>query len=148
MGGRDGGFRGMKAGSRVAFSLSVFLLATAGIYWFTAYEPIGGSLLAVGAVGFAYIGLVSRAAARRAATVEAHEQPLASEEEAEAEEHITPTIWPFMFSVAAIGIVLGIVVAKWLLILGGVLFVASAAGWFNDIRRQHAPLKKEGAGHS
>ena len=134
----------MKVGSRVAFSLSVFLLVTAGVYWFTAYEPIGGSLLAVGAVGFTYIGLVSRAAARRAERVEASEQPLVTEEKAEVEEHITPTIWPFMFSVAALGIVLGVVVARWLLILGGLVFVASAAGWFNDIRRQHAHVEGEG----
>jgi hypothetical protein len=137
----------MKVGGAVAFALSAFLLVTAGVYWFTAYEPIGGSLLAIGAVGFAYIGTVSRAAARRAARVEQPDQTLATEEEAEAEEHVTPTIWPFMFSIAAVGIVLGVVVAKWLLILGGVVFVASAAGWFNDIRRQHAHAE-EGAPHS
>ena len=101
-------------------------------------------MLAVGAVGFTYIGLVSRAAARRAERVEASEQPLVTEEKAEVEEHISPTIWPFMFSVAALGIVLGVVVARWLLILGGLVFVASAAGWFNDIRRQHAHVEGDG----
>ena len=134
----------MKVGATVAFSLSAFLLVTAGVYWFTAYEPIGGSLLAIGAVGFSYIGLVSRAAAKRAERVEAPEQAVATAKEAEPEEHITPTIWPFMFSVAAVGIVLGVVVAKWLLVLGGLLFVASAAGWFNDIRHQHAHTEGEG----
>jgi Cytochrome c oxidase subunit IV len=131
----------MKVGGAVAFALSAFLLVTAGVYWFTAYEPIGGSLLAIGAVGSAYIGIVSRSAARRAARAEAPDQPLAGEEQEEAEEHVTPTIWPFMFSIAAVGIVLGVVVAKWLLILGGLVFVASAAGWFNDIRRQHAHVE-------
>jgi Cytochrome c oxidase subunit IV len=135
----------MKIGARVAFSLSAFLLITAGIYWFTAYEPIGGSLLAIGAVGFAYIGLVSRSAARRAGRLDAPEQPAATEEKAEEEEHITPTIWPFMFSLAAMGIVLGVVVARWLLVVGGLLFAASAVGWFNDIRRQHAHMEKGGA---
>ncbi len=52
-------------------------------------------------------------------------------------EHVGPTIWPFAFSLAAIGFVLGIVVARWLLIAGAALFVASAAGWFVDVRRQH-----------
>lgn len=137
----------MKIGGVVAFSLSTFLLITAGVYWFTAYEPIGGSLLAIGAVGFAYIGLVSRSAARRAERTEGPLQPQVTEEKAEAEEHITPTIWPFMFSMAAVGIVLGVVVAKWLLILGGLLFVAAAAGWFYDIRRQHAHMQGE-QGHS
>lgn len=136
----------MKVGSAVAFALSAFLLVTAGVYWFTAYEPIGGSLLAIGSVGFAYIGTVSRAAARRAARLAPPDQPVATEEKAEAEEHVTSTIWPFMFSIAAVGIVLGVVVAKWLLILGGMVFVASAAGWFNDIRRQHAHVE-EGTPH-
>jgi hypothetical protein len=134
----------MKVSSTVGFSLAAFLLVTAGVYWFTAYEPIGGSLLAIGAVGFAYIGLVSRAAARRAERTDASHRALATEEKAEAEEHVTPTIWPFMFSVAAVGIVLGVVVATWLLVLGGLLFVVSAVGWFNDIRRQHAHAEREG----
>jgi hypothetical protein len=30
------------------------------------------------------------------------------------------------------------------LVLGGLLFVVSAVGWFNDIRRQHAHAEREG----
>ena len=52
--------------------------------------------------------------------------------------HVGPTIWPFVFSLAAAILVLGIVVQRWLLIVGSVVFVASAVGWFVDVRRQHA----------
>ena len=39
---------------------------------------------------------------------------------------------------STVALVLGVVLAKWLLVLGALLFIASAAGWFNDVRRQHA----------
>ena len=52
--------------------------------------------------------------------------------------HVGPTIWPFVFSLAAAVLVLGIVVARWLLVAGSVVFVASALGWFVDVRRQNA----------
>jgi len=54
------------------------------------------------------------------------------------EENIAPTIWPFGFSLAAVALLLGLVLVRWLLIAGALMFIASAAGWFTDVRRQHA----------
>jgi small-conductance mechanosensitive channel len=50
--------------------------------------------------------------------------------------HVGPTIWPFVFSIAAIILAFGIALTRWLLPVGGVLFVAAAVGWFLDIRGQ------------
>ena len=50
--------------------------------------------------------------------------------------HVPPTIWPFGFSVAALALVVGAVVATKVLVpLGLALFAAAAAGWFADVRR-------------
>jgi hypothetical protein len=123
----------------VAFSLSVFLLGDAGVYWFTAHEPTGASLLLIASIAFGYISLITRGAARRAQRAAGDQQSAALEQAQEdEEENIVPTIWPLGFSLAALALVLGVVLARWLLPVGGVLFVASAAGWFNDVRRQHA----------
>jgi hypothetical protein len=120
----------MKVVSTVVLRLSLFLAAAGVVYAVTAREPAGSSMILVGAAAFAYVGLILRAAAR-----EAGEQ----EDEAPAEpEHVGPTIWPFAFSIAAIGLVLGVVVARWLLIVGSAVLVASAIGWAVDVRHQHA----------
>jgi len=120
----------MRVASQVVFRLAAFLAASGLVYAVTAREPAGGSMILVAAAMFTYVGLVFRAAVREAGAD-------ASEAPAET-EHVGPTIWPFVFSVAAVGLVLGIVVARWLLVLGSTVFVASAVGWFVDVRRQHA----------
>jgi hypothetical protein len=127
----------MKVTAIVAFRLAVFLAIAGVVYAVTSREPAGGSLLVVVAVCFTYVGLILRAAIRSADR--ALPETRGGEEKAPQEsEHVGPTIWPFAFSLAAIGLVLGIALARWLLIAGAALFVASAVGWFVDVRRQHA----------
>jgi Ca2+/Na+ antiporter len=127
----------MKVASLVVFRLAAFLTAAGLVYAVTSHEPTGGSLVLVAAVCFAYVGWILRAAVRDAdpAAVEAKGR---KEEPAEETDHVGPTIWPFGFSLAAIGFVLGIVLFRWLLGVGVALFLASAAGWVMDVRRQHA----------
>jgi hypothetical protein len=122
--------------SRAAFGLGLFVGVAGLVLWFTAHERTGATMLGVTSIGFLYIALVIRGAAREAD--EAPEPPSAAAEKVEEEEVIAPTIWPFGFSVASVVLVLGLVVQRWLLIAGAVLFLACAAGWYNDIRRQHA----------
>jgi hypothetical protein len=119
----------MRVVSTVVLRLAAFLAVAGLVYAVTAREPAGSSLVLVGAAAFTYVGLILRAAAGGA--VEQADEP-------SEPEHVGPTIWPFAFSIAAIGLVLGIVVARWLLILGSAVFVASAIGWAMDVRRQHA----------
>jgi Cytochrome c oxidase subunit IV len=123
----------VRTASRVAFGVGAFVLVAGLVYWFTAHERTGATLLVILSIGFFYIALVVRGAARGA------DEASSSTGEQAGEEHaVAPTIWPFGFSLAALGLILGVVVQRWLLIVGGALFLAAAGGWFNDIRRQHA----------
>ena len=132
----------MRLATRILFGLSGFLLLAAVVYWTMSYtgttqnrDPAGPALLAVAAVGFGYTGLVLWAAARRADREAAAEQTTPGPEGATM-AHVPPTIWPFGFSVAALALVVGAVVAAKILIpLGLALLVAAAAGWFADVRR-------------
>jgi hypothetical protein len=132
----------MRLATRILFALSGFLLLAAAVYWTMSYtgtaqnrDPAGPALLAVAAVGFGYTGLVLWAAARRADREAAAEQAASGAEQATV-AHVPPTIWPFGFSVAALALVIGAVVASKVLVpLGLALFAAAAAGWFADVRR-------------
>jgi hypothetical protein len=117
--------------SRVALGLAVFLGAAGLVYATTSKELVGGLLLPLAAAGFAYIGLYVRRAVRVAAREPGPTEP-------EEEPHVAPTIWPFVFSLAGVGLVLGAVVSRWVLVIGGVLFVAAGVGWFADVGRQWA----------
>jgi Zn-dependent membrane protease YugP len=93
--------------------------------------------MGIAAVAFGYTGLVLRAAARRAdrEAAAAHATP---HPEAATMAHVRPTIWPFAFSIAALALVVGAVVATRVLVpLGLALFAGAAVGWFADVRRAH-----------
>jgi len=126
----------MRVTSVVVFRLAAFLAAAGLVYAVTSHEPAGGSLILIAAATFTYLGVVLRAAARDTKPT----TPTSNGETATTEEtvHVGPTIWPFVFSLAAAVLVLGIVVERWLLIPGSIVFVASAIGWSADVRRQHA----------
>jgi hypothetical protein len=132
----------MRLATRILFALSGFLLLAAAVYWTMSYtgtaqnrDPAGPALLAVAAIGFGYTGLVLWAAARRADREAAAEHAAPGGEQATV-AHVPPTIWPFGFSIAALALVVGAVVASKVLVpLGLALFAAAAAGWFADVRR-------------
>ena len=127
----------MRVTSLVVFRLAAFLAAAGLVYVVTSHEPAGGSMMLIAAATFVYLGVVLRAAVREGGTA-VREDDAGAEEEGSAETiHVGPTIWPFVFSLAAAVLVLGIVVERWLLVAGSVVFVASAIGWFVDVRRQH-----------
>jgi Cytochrome c oxidase subunit IV len=127
---------------RILFGLGGFLLAAAAVYWLMGYrgagrDPAGPALLGVAAIAFGYTGLVLWAAARRADREAAAERAAAGPEGATV-AHVRPTIWPFAFSIAVLALVVGAVVATWILVpLGLAVFAAAAVGWFADVRRAH-----------
>jgi hypothetical protein len=133
----------MRLLTRILFGLTGFLASAAAVYWLMSYQglghdPAGPALLAVAAIGFGYTGLVLWAAARRADREAAAEQPVAAPRATGA--HVPPTIWPFAFSIAALALVVGAVVATRILVpLGLALFAAAAIGWSADVRRAHRP---------
>jgi hypothetical protein len=127
---------------RLVYGLSGFLVLAAAVYLLMSYggrsrDLAGPALMGIAAVAFAYVGLVLRAAARRADR-EAGERAAGAGTEAATVVHVPPTIWPFAFSIAALALVVGAVVATRILVpLGLALFAGSAVGWFADVRRAH-----------
>lgn len=127
----------MRVTALVVFRLAAFLAAAGLVYAVTSHEPAGGSLILIAAATFTYLGVVLRAAARETGPA-AHGDEAGGENGSAEAIHVGPTIWPFVFSLSAAVLVLGIVLARWLLVVGSAVFVASALGWFVDVRRQHA----------
>lgn len=125
----------MITAARVWFGLAAFLVVTGAIYGITSHELAGAPLLLVGSVAFFYLGMVARGRVRDASRPEGGGG--APDEVSEAEAHVAPTIWPFGFSIAAVMLALGLVVSRWLLAVGGAVFVLAAVGWFRDVARQH-----------
>jgi Cytochrome c oxidase subunit IV len=126
----------MRLATRLLLALAGFLALAAAVYWWMTYRgtPLhrdagGPALLLVAGIAFGYVGLVLRAAVRRADQQErAAAGPV-------AHGHVPPTIWPLGFAGAALLLVVGAVVATRLLVpLGLALVAAAAAGWSADVR--------------
>jgi hypothetical protein len=126
----------MKVGMRIALGLAVFIGAAAIVYYVMSQEWRGTVMLCVLAVSFLYVALVLRGAVRRA-SVPPTPQTMAEEEVTEAA--VQPTIWPFVISLAAVLVVVGAVVAAWVLIPGLILLLGAGVGWMVDIKRQWHP---------
>ncbi len=122
----------MSVYARIVLGLALFLIAAGTVYGLTSHELVGTPLLLISAGCFAYIGLFVRREVRAAATQTEADTRRADE----AEPHVGPTIWPFVFSLAAVGLALGAIFNHWLLAAGGALFAAAAGGWFVDVGRQ------------
>ena len=132
----------MRLATRILFGLSGFLALAAAVYWVMSYQgasrdPAGPALMGIAGVAFGYTGLVLWAAARRADREAAAEHATPGPKGATL-AHVPPTIWPFAFSIAALALIVGAVVATKILVpLGLALFVVAAVGWFADVRRAH-----------
>jgi hypothetical protein len=132
----------MRLATRILFGLSGFLASAAAVYWVMSYQgagrdPAGPAPMGVATVAFCYPSLVLWAAARRADREAAAEHATPGPKAATL-VHVPPTIWPFAFSIAALALVVGAVVASRILVpLGLALFAGAAVGWFADVRRAH-----------
>jgi hypothetical protein len=114
---------------RLGLVLAVLFIADAIVYWYLQKpEYIGTTMIAMTGVGFGFIALYAFTAVRKARRQE--HVPVAGE------AHVRGTIWPAVFALSAVGFTLGVLVTPWLLIVGGALFVAAAAGWAVETRRQ------------
>jgi hypothetical protein len=147
--------------ARIALLLGAYLLAGGLVYGGTGKERIGVVLLLVAGGGFAYVGLYARRAVRAAdraspqdagAVPGAREGDSAGDDSAEQDdpnrpaataladgpevEEVRPTIWPLVFSLAGAGIVAGVLASHWILLAGGLLALAAAAGWFREVLSQ------------
>jgi cytochrome c oxidase subunit IV len=125
----------VKVFGRIGLVFGVFFVIMGALYGITNKEYEGFPLLLMTAGGFTILAVW---ALRRFARAERETE---DEGEEVGEPHVGPTIWPLVLALSAIAFVLGVLGAKWLFVLGGVLFVVAAAGWFMDVRRQwqHTP---------
>lgn len=122
----------MKLTGRTAFAGTLFLVVCGFGYALTGTFEGGFPLLMVAAIGVALLGgylLLAVLRAEQAAST-------GSEFEEQVEPHIGATIWPFGYALSAVGIVLGFLVYEPLYAIGGLLFLAATAGWFEDVRHQ------------
>lgn len=128
----------MSVYARLSLRLALFLVVVGIVYGVTSHEFVGTPLLLIAAGGSAFVGWFIRSALRDADA----DSPVGEDaEQGTAEPHVGPTIWPLVFSLSAVGFVLGAVVSTWLLLLGAVLFVAASVGWLLDVRHQWAALR-------
>jgi Cytochrome c oxidase subunit IV len=131
----------MRLATRILLGLAGFLLLATVVYTVLGRgrptrDPAGGVLMLIAAVAFCYTGLVLRGATRRARR-EAQRPPAPGPRGATL-AHVRPTIWPFAFSVAALVLVVGLVVASRVLLPVGLVLVAAAiGGWFVEVGRPH-----------
>jgi hypothetical protein len=124
----------VRLSTRIAFALAAYYLVASFGYLLTGTIEVddGFPLLLMASAAIALLGGYTFLAVRRAE----REAAAQLDAPAEAEPHIGSTIWPFGFAVAAVVIVVGITVTPWILIVGALLFVAAALGWFGDVRHQ------------
>jgi hypothetical protein len=142
----------MKLFSRLFLALGAFLLLSLAIYAWHSREYEGMLLYITVAVGALIVGGYGTSVVRRSRAVltasptdvepATDESPgmaihRAVEPDLELDEpHVGPTIWPVVFAASVIGIVIGTVGNRWVLVPGGILFLVAAVGWVRDVHRQ------------
>ncbi len=132
----------MRLFSRLFLALSAFLLVSLIIYFWHAREYEGVVLSITVALGALLIGGWGSSVVRRSAqeaaqpAAEPDVPPRPAQMDEVDEPHVGPTIWPLVFAISAVGIVVGLVGNRWVLVAGGALFVAAAIGWVVDVHHQ------------
>jgi len=135
--------------SRIFTGLGAFLIVMGIVYALVTKEYEGGTEMLTVAGGALLIGVyLTRAVQRARAGVAA--QAAGAAPPGDDEPHVPPTIWPLVFALSTIGIVLGSVGPRWVLAAGAVVLVVSLVGWSLDVRRQwrhHDHATGVGAAH-
>jgi hypothetical protein len=128
--------------------LGAFLITAAVIYGIHAGDYEGLTLSVVVAGGALFFGGFLASAVHRA-RAEVGTQAAAPRPAGEEEPHVGPTIWPLVFAIASIGLVIGAISSRWWLVPGGLLFLAASIGWVLDVHRQwHHHAAEAGEAHT
>src|SRR5262245_13246702 len=126
----------MKLFSRIFTGLGAFLIVMGIVYGLVTGEFEGATEMLTVAGGGLLIGVYLLRAVQRARATIAAQAAGAGPSAADTEPHVPPTIWPLVFALSTIGIVLGSVGPRWVLAAGAVVLVLSLVGWSLDVRRQ------------
>jgi hypothetical protein len=122
--------------SRIGMGLGAFLIVMGIVYGLAAREYEGFTLMLTVAGGALLVGTYLTRAVQRARAALAAQVAGGGPGAGETEPHVAPTIWPLVFALSMIGLVIGAVGYPWALAGGGVLLVAALVGWSLDVRRQ------------
>ncbi len=121
--------------SRIFTGLGAFLIVMGIVYGLVTGEYEGTTEMLTVAGGGLLIGVyLARTVQRARAAVAA--EAAGGGPVGDSEPHVPPTIWPLVFALSTIGIVLGSVGPRWVLAAGAVVLVVSLVGWSLDVRRQ------------
>jgi len=140
----------MKLFSRIFTGLGAFLIVMGIVYGLVTKEYEGNVEMLTVAGGALVIGTYLVRAVQRARATVAAQAAGAGPGAGDTEPHVPPTIWPLVFALSTIGIVLGSVGPRWVLAAGAVVLVLSLVGWSLDVRRQwshHDHAAGVGAAH-
>ena len=121
----------MQLMARLFLALGVFLVVTGAIYGVRGYDYEGLTLMLTTAGGALLVGGYLAQALQRA-TAAAARGPV----RLEGEPHVGPTIWPLVFALALVPLIVGALGSRWLLAVGTVAVVVAGAGWALDVQRQ------------
>jgi len=122
----------MRLMSRIFVWLGVFLIVTGVAYGLHSGEYEGPTLILAAAGGALLIGGYLVQGVQRASAAAADQPSSAAGEE----PHVGPTIWPLVFALSMIGLIVGAVGSRWVLVVGAALLVVAGAGWVLDVHRQ------------
>jgi len=122
----------MKLFGRIFLAFGVFLVVAGVVYGIHSRDYQGLTLILTTAGGaFLFGGYLSQAL-QRATAIQSAERATA----AEGEPHVGPTIWPLVFALSMVPLVVGALGSRWVLAVGGVVFLVAGVGWLLDVQRQ------------
>ena len=121
----------MRTEGRLLVAVGAFVLLGAAVYWFTAYEESGTTMLALaGALGL-MIGGYLLLEGRRLPDPEP--EPVAGLDEAYLPH---ASIWPFVVGVGAVLLVNGLLLGLWAAVPGAIVLLAGLVGFSRQSRRR------------
>lgn len=122
----------MRLLGRIFLGLGVFLVVAGVAYGLHSREYQGLTLILTTAGGALLFGGYLAQALQRATAP----QPVGHVPAEEGEPHVGPTIWPLVFALSMVPLVVGALGSRWVLVVGGVVFVVAGVGWLLDVQRQ------------
>jgi hypothetical protein len=121
----------MQLMSRTFLAVGAFLIATGVAYGVHSQDYEGLTLMLTTAGGALLIGGYLAQALQRA-TATAERGPVLPE----GEPHVGPTLWPLVFALSMVPLVVGALGSRWVLMVGAVAAVVAGVGWVLDVQRQ------------
>lgn len=117
---------------RIFLALGVFLVVAGIAYGIHSKDYQGLTLILTTAGGAFVFGGYLAQALQRATAIES----TAGSSTHDGEPHVGPTIWPLVFALSMVPLVVGALGSRWVLVVGGVVFVVAGIGWLLDVQRQ------------